>query len=194
MYRNDIWHDPRHLGVPSGASKMVYEPMVCSAQTMHLSYPTLTQFVNRPKRDSTWPMSPRCSIACVQNCFRAYGMFGATMHLYYTNTNTISKQTELRFDMTYVTKEFQWVHPKWFLSLWYVRRRPCTYLTPTLTQFSNRPKWDSTWPTSPRGSIGCVQNGFRVYGTFGATMHQFYTNTNIISKQTKMRFDMTHIT
>ena len=36
--RNEIPHDPRHLGVPSGASKMIYEPMVCLAQTMHLSY------------------------------------------------------------------------------------------------------------------------------------------------------------
>ena len=36
--RNEIPHDPRHLGVPFGASKMIYEPMLRSAQTMHLSY------------------------------------------------------------------------------------------------------------------------------------------------------------
>jgi hypothetical protein len=35
--RNEIPHDPHHLGVPSGASKMISEPMVCSAQTVHLS-------------------------------------------------------------------------------------------------------------------------------------------------------------
>jgi hypothetical protein len=29
--------DPRHVGVPSGGSKMISEPMVCSVQTMHLS-------------------------------------------------------------------------------------------------------------------------------------------------------------
>jgi hypothetical protein len=29
--------DPRHLGVPSGASQMIYEPMVCLTQTEHLS-------------------------------------------------------------------------------------------------------------------------------------------------------------
>jgi hypothetical protein len=29
--------DPRHLGVPSGASKTVYEPMVRLTQTEHLS-------------------------------------------------------------------------------------------------------------------------------------------------------------
>jgi hypothetical protein len=34
--------EPRHLGVPSGASKMIYEPIVCLAQTMHLSYVKIT--------------------------------------------------------------------------------------------------------------------------------------------------------
>jgi hypothetical protein len=29
--------DPHHLGVPSGASKMIYEPMVCLTQTERLS-------------------------------------------------------------------------------------------------------------------------------------------------------------
>ena len=38
MERSDIQHDPRHLGVPSGASKMISEPMVCLAQTVRLSY------------------------------------------------------------------------------------------------------------------------------------------------------------
>ena len=35
--RNEIPHDPHHLGVPSGASKMISEPMVCSAPTVQLS-------------------------------------------------------------------------------------------------------------------------------------------------------------
>jgi hypothetical protein len=34
---NEILHDPRHLGVPSGASKMISELTVRSAQTVHLS-------------------------------------------------------------------------------------------------------------------------------------------------------------
>ena len=35
--QNEIAHDPRHLGVPSGESKMISEPMVRLAQTAHLS-------------------------------------------------------------------------------------------------------------------------------------------------------------
>jgi hypothetical protein len=51
---------------------------------------------------------------------------------------------------------------------WYVWHKPCTYLAPTLTSSLNGPKWDSTWATSPRSSIGCLQNDFQAYGTFGA--------------------------
>jgi hypothetical protein len=35
--QNEIPHDPRHLVVPSGASKTIVEPVVHSAQTVHLS-------------------------------------------------------------------------------------------------------------------------------------------------------------
>jgi hypothetical protein len=35
--RNEIPYDPRHIGVASGVSKMISEPMVCSVQTVHLS-------------------------------------------------------------------------------------------------------------------------------------------------------------
>jgi hypothetical protein len=35
--RNEISNDPRHLGVPSGGSKMICKPMVHLVQNMHLS-------------------------------------------------------------------------------------------------------------------------------------------------------------
>jgi hypothetical protein len=38
MDRNELPLELRHLGVPSSASKMIYEPMVCLAQTVHQSY------------------------------------------------------------------------------------------------------------------------------------------------------------
>jgi hypothetical protein len=183
------------LGVLSGAFKMIFEPMVCLAQTMHLSCTdtnnvskwTKTRFhmthityefhrvrpklflslryiqckpctylgsrlslsPNGPKQAFSWALSPRRTIECVQNDFWAYGMFGAnhahilqwnkhhlqtdqneipddprhlgaasgvsetisepmvrlaqTMHLSCNETNTVSKQTETRFQMTHVT-------------------------------------------------------------------------------------------
>ena len=57
---------------------------------------------------------------------------------------------------------------KQFMSLWYVWRKPCTYLAPAITLSPNRPKEDSTLPRSRRSSIGRVQNDFQAYGTFGA--------------------------
>jgi hypothetical protein len=38
MDRNELALEPRHLGVPLDASKMIYEPIVLLAQTMHISF------------------------------------------------------------------------------------------------------------------------------------------------------------
>ena len=46
---NEIPHDPRHLGVPSGASKTISEPMVRLMQTMHLSCVNISTIFKRTK-------------------------------------------------------------------------------------------------------------------------------------------------
>jgi hypothetical protein len=139
--------------------------------------PTLTLSPNGPKRDSTWPTSLRSSIGCIQNNFWAYGTFGLNVHLSCVKISTTSNQTETSFHLSLVTQELHRVSPEWFLILWYVRRKPSTYLalrlvlSPnrlTLTLSPNGPKRDSTWPTSPSSFIVCVQNNFRAYGTFNA--------------------------
>jgi hypothetical protein len=126
------------------------------------------------------------------------------------------------------------------LRLWYVRCKPCSYLAQTITLSLYGLQRDFTWLTSPRSSIGCVQNDFWAYGMFGAnhatilhqdyhylqtqrnelpvephnrgvpsgaskmifesivclaqTMHLSCTDTNTVSKQTKIGFHTTHIT
>ena len=117
-----------------------------------------------------------------------------TMHLSYTDTNTVSKWSKTRFHMTHVTKGFHQVRPKQFLSVWYVRRKLSTYLVPILALSLNRPNRASTWASSPRSSIGHVQNNLLAYGTLAQTMNPSSTDTNTISKWTKMRFHMTHVT
>jgi hypothetical protein len=37
MDRNELALDPRHIGVPSGVSKLIAQPMLCLLQTMHVS-------------------------------------------------------------------------------------------------------------------------------------------------------------
>ena len=99
--------DPRHLGVPSGASKTISEPMVRLAQTVHLS------------------------------C---------------TNTNTLqTDRNEVPHDPRHLAV------PSGASKMIYepmVRSAQTVQLSaPTL-------------PTSPRSSIGCIQNDFLAYGTF----------------------------
>jgi hypothetical protein len=74
---NEIPHDQSHLGDPSGASKTIYEPIIRSAQTMHLPCVKVSTISKRPKRASTWASSPRSTIERVQNDFRVYGTFDA---------------------------------------------------------------------------------------------------------------------
>jgi hypothetical protein len=108
------------------------------------------------------------------------------VHLTCSHTNTVTERTETRLHMCHITLEFHRRHPKRFLSLWYVRRKPCTNLALILTPSTNRPKRDLTWPTSPRSSIGCAQNDFWAYGTFSVNnapilsqdYHYFQTEWN----------------
>ena len=75
MDQNELPLVPPRLGVPLGASKSIYEPMVRLAQTVHLSYIDTNTLSKRIERDSTGPTSPRSSIGC------AYGTFDANRAL-----------------------------------------------------------------------------------------------------------------
>jgi hypothetical protein len=50
MDRNELPLERRHLGVPSGASKMISEPMVRLAQTVHLSGVNISTIPKRTKK------------------------------------------------------------------------------------------------------------------------------------------------
>jgi hypothetical protein len=67
-----------------------------------------------------------------------------SVHLSCTDTNTIFKRTETRFDMIHVTKELHRVCPKRFTSQLYVQCKPCTYLALRLELSPNGPKRAST--------------------------------------------------
>jgi hypothetical protein len=121
--QNKIPHDPRHLGVLSGASKMISEVMFHLAQIMLLS--------------------------CIK-------------------ISTIFEQSELSFHLSLITEEYHRVRLKLLLSLWYVRCKSCTNLASRLALSPNELNQASTWASSPRSSIRCVQHNFRAYGTFGA--------------------------
>jgi hypothetical protein len=150
------------------ASKMISEPMVHLAQSCTYLALTLTLYLNRPKRDSTWASSPRSTIGCIQNDSRAYGKFGANcapiLHQDYYYLQTDRNELPLVHRHLVVST----VCLKWFYEPMVLLAQPCTYLALTLKLSPNGPKWASTWASSPRSTIGPIQNDFWDYGLFNA--------------------------
>jgi hypothetical protein len=157
---------------------MISEAMIRSAQTVHqyyimintISKLTETSFhltdVNYEYRRVSPKWFPclwyirhkRCTYLALRLMLSPYG-------LKQVSTWPMSPRTPIRR-----TQKSHQVCPKWFLSLWYIQRKPCTYLVSRLTQSPNRRKRASTWSTSPRSSIGCIQNNFQGDCTFGAKL------------------------
>ena len=140
MDQNELPLEPRHLVIPSGASKMISEPMVRLVQSMHLS------------------------------C---------------TDADNTSKRKEERFHITHVTKVFHRVHPKWFPSLWYVRRKPCTYLASRLVL------WYLSWAHVTKELHRVYANWFPEPMLCSTqTVHLSCIKISTISKRTEMSFHL----
>jgi hypothetical protein len=88
------------------------------------------------------------------------------MHLSWVKISTVSKWIKTSFFLSLINLEYQQVRPEWLLSLCYFWCKPCTYRESRLTLAANGPKWASTWASSPRSTIRCIQNDFWPYGTF----------------------------
>jgi hypothetical protein len=117
---------------------------------------------------STRVSSPRRTIACVQKDFWTYCTFGANrapiLHRNYPCPQT--DQNVIPHDPCHLGVPLG--ASKWFPSLWYDRRKPSNYLVSRLALSSNGPKRASTCASWPRSTIGCAQNDFWAYSTFGA--------------------------
>ena len=85
------------------------------------------------------------------------------------------------------------MRPKRFLSRWFVWRKMGTYLAPTLTLSPNRKKCDSTWPMSPRSSIGCVQMIFEPMARSTQTVQLSCVKISTISKWSEIPHDQRHL-
>jgi hypothetical protein len=141
------------------------------------------------------------------------------VHLSCSNTNTVSKWTETRFDMTHVIWEFHQACPN---DLWaYVHsaqtvhqscvkistssprstigciendfsvwHKMCTCLALTLTPYPNGLKQDLTWPTSHTSSIGCVQNNSEPMVHSAQTVHPSRIKISTISKWIETNFHL----
>ena len=118
--RNEIPLDPCHLESPSGASKMISEPMVRSAQTVHLSCVKTSTISQKTKMSLHLPSGASKMVS------EPMVRLAQTVHLSCPDTNTVPKCTESRLHSSHITLDYHQVRPKRFLSLWYVRHKPCS--------------------------------------------------------------------
>jgi hypothetical protein len=116
------------------------------------------------------------------------------VHLYCTHTNTVSKQTKMRFHTTHVSYEFYRVRPKLFVSLWYIQCKPCIYLVSRLALSPNGPNrapLDGRHLGVPSGASKTV---YEPTVRLMQAVHLSCTDANIVSKHIDTRFHKTHIT
>ena len=90
MERSEIPHDPRHLGVPSGASKMIFEPMVRLTQTVHLSYIKISTI---PKQTELSLETRHLGLpsGASKTISKPMARLAQTVHLSCADTNIVSK-------------------------------------------------------------------------------------------------------
>jgi hypothetical protein len=148
---------------------MISKPMVRLAQTVHLSCVKISTISKWTQPTFHFSLTPKSTIDCVQNDFWAYRTFGAN-HAPILHRHQHRLQTEwsdIPHDPRHLGVPLG-VGLKWFMRLWYVRRKPCTYLVSILALSLYRLKRASTWASSTRSTIKCIQNDFWAYCTFGA--------------------------
>jgi hypothetical protein len=98
--------DPRHLGVPSGTSKMIYQPMVHLTQTEHLSC-TDANTVSKIDQNKIPHDPPHLGVpsGASNTIFEPTVCSTQTVHQSCIKSSTISKRTKLSFHLSLVTKE-----------------------------------------------------------------------------------------
>jgi hypothetical protein len=173
---------------------MFSEPMVRSTQTLHLSCIKISTISNELTQASTWASSPRSTIGCVQSDSRAYGMFSTIRapilhrHQHYLQMD----QNEILHDSCHlrVLSRASKAISKNLVCSSQTMHLSCV----KISTISNELNQASTWALSPRSTIGRVQNDFWAYGMFSTNHAPILNRHNTISKWTKTRFHLTHIT
>jgi hypothetical protein len=164
MDQNKILHDPRHLGVPSGASKMILRLRYVRRKPFeprHLGVPSsASNMISEAMLDlrsiqtdrKELPFEPRhlgVPSSASNMISEAMLDLAQTMQLSCTETNTVSKRSKTSFYLGRDTQEYLLMHPK---------------------QFSE--------------PMVCIAQ----------TRHLSCTETNTISETTETRFYMIHVT
>jgi hypothetical protein len=155
MDQNKLPVEPCQQGVTSGSFKMVSEPMVRFAQTVPLSYIQMDR--------NEFPHDPRH----VGVPFDASKMIPSLWYVWCIPCTYLALRLALspKTDLNELPVEPRNLGVPSGVSKMIYEPMVCfvrtvTLSSPTLTPSPNRSKQDSTGPTSPRSSIGCIQSNF----------------------------------
>jgi hypothetical protein len=104
--------DPHHLGVPSGAPKKISLHVVHSAQTVHLSFAEINTFSKQTQMSfhltHVTEEFDQVHLSCIEintiskMISEPMIHLAQTVHQYYVEISTISKLTEMSFQLTHV--------------------------------------------------------------------------------------------
>jgi hypothetical protein len=116
-----------------------------------------------------------------------------TVHLSCTNTNTISKWTEMRFVVPHVALGFHWIS-KMIFELWYVQRKPYNYLASRLAYLQTD---RNELPPKPR-HLGVPSGASKMISEpmvgLVQTVHLSYIKISTISKRIKTSIHLSLVT
>ena len=174
---------------------MISLPMVRSAQTVHLSCVKVSTISKRTENEL--PLEPRHLVVpsrAPKTISEPIVRVAQTTHLSCTDLTLSPNGKEARFQMTHVTLEFHQVCPKRFPSLWYVRRKPCTYLA---SRLGLSPNGRNELPLKHRHLVapsGASKTISEPVVCLARTMNLSCTDTNTVFKQKEERFQMTNVT
>jgi hypothetical protein len=157
MDRNKLPPDPHHLGVPSGASKMISKPMVHSEQTVHLCCAETYTISKQTKTSFHWTyitkeydqVSPKpfprpWYIWCKPCIYLAPRLKLSPNRTKWASNWFMSPRSTIKCVQNDI----------WAFGTFGANR---IYLASRLTLSPNGPKWVSTWPTSHKSTIDCAK-------------------------------------
>jgi hypothetical protein len=147
---------------------MIFELVVRLAQTVHRSYTIPNNLQRERSKTPQHPCHLRVPSSVSKTIFEPMARSTQTVHLSCVKISNTSKWAEMTFPWAMSPRSTIKCVQNNFLGRWYVWRKPWTHLALTITLSPKRKKWDHTWPTSARSSIGCAQNDIRAYVTFNA--------------------------
>jgi hypothetical protein len=195
MDRNKLPLEPRHLRVPSGASKTIPEPMVRSVQN-RAPISHRHKHCIQTDRNKIWhdPCHLGVPLDVSKMISKPMVHSAQTMHLSCVKIRSISKWTEMSFHLSLITLEYHRVHPKpfWPYCTFGANRAPILHRHKHCLQIDqNKIRHDPCRLGVPSGASKTI-NEPMVRSV--QTVHLSWVKISSISKQTETSFHLSLVT